>query len=456
VFSFAHEYTEKLCLTGCFFYPLYPVKSPKRNNHDESFHAMSNHRILILGAGFGGVYTALKLNHLLRGRPNIRITIIDRQDSFLYTPLLPALATGALEIRHISHSLATIFLNTSVQPLSQEINKIDLKDNQVSTTEHTLTFDSLVIALGSETDFHGEEESFPGVFTMKNAPDAVRINNHLIRMFEHAMWEDNPQRRRAYLSFVVVGGGPTGVEMAGEIFDYCRKTLYPMFRTKIRPDEIRIFLVDKHTRILKSLPENLSLNAEERIRRLGIEILFDSSPLSYEDGYLRFANGSGLETFTVVWASGIRPSKLVRDLPIQKDSHGKIIVTETLELPDYPNIWAIGDNASCVDKSTGEPYPATAQIAVHQAHAVAQNIRSCLLGKTPKSFYYHDLGEIVPIGDNYALYAAKKFTAGGLATWFLWNLVHIFKLPVWHCRLYLTTGLVLKTFFGRSGTPLGS
>ena len=275
-------------------------------------------------------------------------------------------------------------------------------------------------------------------------------------MFEKAAWEENPIKKRACLSFTVVGGGPTGVEIAGEIFDYCRKTLRPDFKARIRQEEIHVCLLERHNRVLRSLPERLSRSAEERMRRLGIELSFDAHPISYANEVLHLGNGGDIDTATVVWASGTRPSKAVRELQIRKDPKGRIIVKATLEVPDYPGVWVIGDNASCVDRSTEEPYPETAQIAVHEAQAVADNILSGLAGEPARDFSYRDRGEIVPIGDNFALYAAKKFTTGGRPAWFLWNLVHIFKLPIWHCRFYLTVGLVLKTFFGRSGTPLES
>ena len=412
------------------------------------------HRILVLGAGFGGLYTAVYLDRYLKKQPNVWITVIDRRNYFLFTPMLHSTATGSLEPRYIAHSVRKIFRRTRVHAHIGEVRNIDLSNKIVQTEHRSLPFDDLVIALGSETNFYGLESRLENIFTLKSLKDASAINNHLIRMFEKAYWEDDPENRRAALTFVVVGGGPTGVELAGEIYEYAHRELLRDFGRRISREEIRVILVEATGRILPSLPEKLSLEALARLRKIGIEVILEGRLEEYRKGVMCLRGKEPVRAETLVWAAGVRTNPLTAVLPLEKDSQNRIRVKGTLECLSMEHIWVVGDNASCLNPWEGRPYPPTAQTAVRQARTVAQNIAARLTKRPEKIFAHNHVGGFVSIGDNYALLSAKQFTLSGILGWFLWNLVYIHKLPIVRYRLFSTFGLFLKVFFERATTEI--
>lgn len=412
------------------------------------------YRILVLGAGFGGLYTAVYLDRFLKDHPDVWITVIDRRNYFLFTPMLHSTATGALEPRYIAHSVRKIFRKTRVHAHIGEVLDIDLAKKTVETVHRTMQFDDLVIALGSETNFYGMDARLENVFTLKSLKDASAINNHLIRMFEKAYWEEDPERRKAALTFVVVGGGPTGVELAGEIYEYANRELLRDFGRRISREEIRVILVEATGKILPSLPEKLSLDALERLRKIGIEVILEGSLEGYKDGLMEIKGLAPVRTDTLVWAAGVRTNPLTASLPLEKDGQGRIKVKGTLESQSMDHVWVVGDNASCLNPWEGKPYPPTAQTAVRQAKTVAHNIVARLTRKPEKIFAHNHVGGFVSIGDNYALLSAKQFTLSGIVGWFLWNMVYIHKLPIVRYRLFSTFGLFLKVLFERATTEI--
>jgi NADH dehydrogenase len=410
------------------------------------------YRVLILGAGFGGLYTAVYLARFLgKLRPDVWVTVVDRRNYFLFTPLLHSVATGALEPRYVAHSIRKIFRKTRIHAHVGSIEKIDLENRQVVTTHRTLPYDDLVIALGSETNFFGNQELEREAFTLKNLEDAVRLNNHMIRMFERAYWEEDPETKKGLLTFVVVGAGPTGVELAGEIYEYAHRELLRDFGRRIAKEEIRVILVEATGRILPSLPEKLSQEAIRRLESIGIEVLLSTRLDSWDGRTVRLTSGAEFLSSTLVWSAGVKTNPLVRELPLEKDPQGRIVVRSTLEAKMMDHVWVLGDNAHALDP---KPYPPTAQTAVRQARVVANNIAARLLKKPEQTFAHRHVGGFVSIGDNYALLSAKQFTLTGILGWFLWNFVYINKLPIVRYRLYSTFGLLLKAIFERATTEV--
>ncbi len=413
------------------------------------------YRVLILGAGFGGLYTAVYLSKYLgKHRPDVWVTVVDRRNYFLFTPMLHSVATGALEPRYVAHSIRKIFRKTRVHAHVGRIERIDLENRQVITAHRSLPYDDLVIGLGSETNFFGNLELERGAFTLKNLEDAARINNHIIRQFERAYWEESPEIKRGLLTFVVVGAGPTGVELAGEIYEYAHRELLRDFGRRITGDEIRVVLVEATGRILPSLPEKLSHEAIRRLESIGIEVLLSTRLESWDGTTIRLNSGATFLSGTLIWSAGVKTNPLVRELPLDKDSQGRIIVRSTLEAKTMDHVWVLGDNAHAIDPFEQKPYPPTAQTAVRQARVVAHNIAARLLRKPEKTFAHRHVGGFVSIGDNYALLSAKQFTLTGILGWFLWNLVYINKLPIIRYRLFSTFGLFLKVLFERATTEV--
>ena len=413
------------------------------------------YRVLVLGAGFGGLYTAVLLSRILGKRaPHVWITVVDRQNYFLFTPMLHSVATGALEPRYVAHSIRKIFRKTRVHAHVGQIERIDLENRQVITAHRALPYDELVISLGSETNFFGNRDLERRAFTLKSLDDAVRINNHIIRQFERAYWEENPEVKRALLTFVVVGGGPTGVELAGEIYEYAVRELLRDFGRRIERSFIRVVLLEATGRILPSLSEPLSTEAIRRLAEIGIEVRLETRLESWDGETVRLSTGESLAAGTLIWAAGVKTNPLVRELPLDRDPQGRIIVRSTLESKSMDHVWVLGDNAHAVDPFEQKPYPPTAQTAVRQARVVAHNIAARILKRPERTFAHHHVGGFVSIGDNYALLSAKQFTLTGILGWFLWNLVYIHKLPIVRYRLFSTFGLLLKFFNDTATTEI--
>ncbi len=416
--------------------------------------SVSPHRILVLGAGFGGLYTAVYLDRYLKGLPDVRITVIDKHNFFLFTPMLHAAATGGLEPRYIAHSIRKIFRKTRIHAHIGEVLKIDLEARTVSTPHRTMAYDDLVISLGSRTNFMNLEDRLDGVFTLKSLKDSAVINNHIIRMFEKAYWEENPEQRKSYLTFVVVGGGPTGVELAGELHEYATRELLRDFGRRIERSEIRVVLIEATARILPMLPPHLSEEALQRLKGIGIDVLLTTRLDGYKDQKVSLVGGESIASHTLVWAAGVKTNPLVAALGLEKDTIGRVKVHGTLESTTKHRVWIVGDNAHCINPHSGMPYPPTAQTAVRQAKVCAHNIVARLKKRPEKLFSHEHVGGFVSIGDNYALLSAKQLTLTGMVGWFLWNLVYIHKLPIVRYRLLSTFSLFLKVFFERATTEI--
>lgn len=410
-------------------------------------------RILILGAGFGGLYTADHLEKLCRNDPSVEITIVDKHNYFLYTPMLHAAATGSLEPRYIAHAVRKSFRKRRVFPHIATIQKIDLEKKLVTTSRGELKFDTLVISLGSETNFYGMMDVEERSFTLKSLSDAVKVNNHIINMLERARWEEDSEKRKELLTFVVVGAGPTGVELAGEIQEYIHHELHKDY-PRVSLSEMKVVLVEATDRILPSIERDLADEAVKRLQKIGVEVLLSTPVKGFQNGVVDMGEKGKLRSQTLIWAAGVRNSRVIEELPLAKDRMGRIMVEPTLQIKEYPNVYVLGDNSHCIDPNTGKPYPPTAQIAVRQAKVVAQNVYNSLNRRPLKEFGYKDIGGFVSIGDNYAILAARPFSLRGFLAWFAWNLVYIHKLPGAKNRLLVTMSLLLRQFMERNTAQL--
>lgn len=410
-------------------------------------------RILILGAGFGGLYTADRLEKLCKHDPSVEITIVDKHNYFLYTPMLHASATGSLEPRYIAHAVRKSFRKRHVYPHIAAIQKIDLEKKTVTTSRGELKYDIVVISLGSETNFYGMKDVEERSFTLKSLSDAVKVNNHIINMLERARWEQDSEKRKELLTFVVVGAGPTGVELAGEIQEYIHNELHKDY-PRVSLSEMKVVLVEATDRILPSIERNLADEAVKRLQKIGVEVRLSTPVKGFQNGVVDMGEKGKLRTQTMIWAAGVRNSKVIEDLPLAKDRMGRIMVEPTLQIKEYPNVYVLGDNSHCIDPSTGKPYPPTAQVAVRQAKVVAENVHATLHNRPLREFTHKDIGGFVSIGDNYAILAAKPFSLRGFLAWFAWNLVYIHKMPGAKNRLLVTLSLFLRQFMERNTAQL--
>jgi NADH:ubiquinone reductase (H+-translocating) len=386
-------------------------------------------RVVIVGGGFGGLNAAKALR-----RGPVDVTLIDRRNFHLFQPLLYQVATGGLSPANIAAPLRWIFRSQrNCEILLAEVVGFDLDGRRVLTTEGDLPYDYLIVAAGSRHSYFGRDdwaELAPG---LKTVEDATAIRGKVYSAFEHAEHEQDPAVRQAWLNFVIVGGGPTGVELAGALAEIATHSLRYDFR-HINPADARIMVVDAGPRLLGGFPEELSAKAQGALERLGVAVrnstmVTDITPVDVE---LKSVTGvQRWPTRTVLWAAGVLASPLskalVADSDAEVDRAGRILVSPDCSLPGRPEVFVIGDMASYTHEG-GQPLPGVAQVAIQQGRYVARLIVDRLRGRETPPFHYRNLGSLATIGRHAAVADFGWWRFSGLLAWLLWLFVHLMHL----------------------------
>ncbi|HWP64354.1 MAG TPA: NAD(P)/FAD-dependent oxidoreductase [Candidatus Limnocylindria bacterium] len=390
----------------------------------------ASRRILMLGGGFGGVYAALELERRLARDPDIEITLVTRDNYFLFTPMLHEVAASDLEVSNVVNPLRKMLRRTKT--FVGAVEAIDLAARRVAVSHgadghrHELGYDHLVLALGSTTNFFG----LPGVqqcaFTMRSLADAQALRNRLITHLEEASSECAAGFRQPLLTFVVAGGGFAGVETMGAINDFVREAL-PFFPT-LRAEQIRMILVTPDELILPELGPDLGRYAQAKLAQRGVEIVTRARVHGIAGGVVTLSDGRTIETTTLVWTAGTAPNPLVATLPVAR-AGGRIVVDETLAVPDWPGVWALGDCAAVPDPATGGVHPPTAQHALREGRHAARNIVASLRGECPRPFRFSTLGQLAAIGRRTGVARVLGYSFSGFVAWWLWRTVYLGKLP---------------------------
>ncbi|MBW4471048.1 MAG: NAD(P)/FAD-dependent oxidoreductase [Stenomitos rutilans HA7619-LM2] len=387
------------------------------------------HRVVIVGGGFGGLYTAKAL-----GRAPVDVTLIDKRNFHLFQPLLYQVATGTLSPADISSPLRGI-LNSSknTQVLMDEVTNLDTQKQTVTLKGEELAYDTLVVATGVSHHYFGNDhwkQTAPGLKTIE---DALEMRRRIFMAFEAAEKESDLEKRRAWLTFVVVGGGPTGVELAGAIAELAFKTLKSDFRN-IDTTEAQVLLLEGLDRILPPYPPELSAKAEASLTRLGVTV--ETSVLVTNiDGNIVTVKRDGQEEYipahTVLWAAGVKASAMGQVLAERTgatlDRVGRVMVEPDLSLATHPNIFIIGDLANFPHQGD-RPLPGVAPVAMQEGEYVAKLIKQRLVGQTLAPFVYQDFGSLAVIGQNEAVVDLGFVRFDGLLAWFLWVFAHIYFL----------------------------
>ena len=382
---------------------------------------------MILGGGFGGVYTASHLEKLCRHRSDVEITLISRDNFLLMTPLLFEVCSGSLEPHHCSFPVRA-FLRTT-RFIEAAVQGIDMKRRVVHLAAagqgSEVPYDQLVLALGARTN----REMIPGsehAFTFKNLADALLLRNHIIERLERADVETFRQRKREQLTFVIIGGGLVGVELLGEITAFIEGIL-PYYRHVAR-DEVHLVLLQGGVRIMPEIEPKLAAYAHRTLTaQRGVDIRVDTQVLAVERGRVQLPNET-IAAATIVLAAGIVPSPIVSTLPVEKDKRGRIVVDGTMRCPDRPEVWAQGDCAA-VPSPDGTPYPYLAQHALRQARQLARNIVSALDGYPPQPFVYRTLGMMGSLGRYKAFGKLLGVSLHGFPAWFLRRTYYLLQMP---------------------------
>ncbi len=409
---------------------------------------MPTTRILILGGGFGGLYAALHLDKTFGSDPNVELTLVSRDNYALFTPMLHEVAAGELEMSDIVNPIRRMLRWTAF--IQAEVQSIDLPARRVTVghglrgDRQELSFDHLVLALGSETNFFDLPGLAERAITMKSGADPFLLRNRVIALLELANLEENESARRAMLTWVVAGGGFAGVETIGALNDFVREAVksYP----KLNGDWIRVLLVHPGSVILPELGESLGRYAQEKLRKRKVEIQTGTRVLSYSAKGVELSSGEAIQTSTLVWTAGVTPAAVLKDLPCRKEK-GRLIVDENLEVPEFPGVWAIGDCAWILNPKTGTAHPPTAQHAIRQAMRAAKNIAAAIRGGPKKPFLFSTLGQLATIGRRTGVANILGIKFSGFAAWFLWRSVYLLKLPRFEKKVRVALGWTLDLFF---------
>ena len=367
--------------------------------------------ILILGSGFAGIEVLKKLQRKFRKKDNIDITLVSRDNFLLFTPMLHEVSSGMIEIRHIVTPIRTFckkayFYQANVHLIDLEnkkvviTHKIGKQSEPTAYHQHSLEYDYLVIALGSETNFFGMDDIERYSFSMKTIDDAIVLRNHIINMIEQASLEqENSDLRKSLLTFVVVGGGFGGVETVGELNDFVKEIVREFYKDVFMTD-IKVILVNSHDKILPEVGEELGDFALQKLKENGVQFIMNARLKEATATTAKLDNGTVIATYTLIWTAGVRPGKVIANIPCEHDKHDRIVTNNYLELSGYEGeVYAIGDCASIPDPHTGKPYPPTAQHAIRQGKVAAKNIISSIEGKRKKQkFDYKTKGMMAEIG----------------------------------------------------------
>jgi NADH dehydrogenase len=386
--------------------------------------------IVVLGAGFGGLNFTQKLQH-----PDARITIVDRQNHHLFQPLLYQVATAGLALPEIAEPVRTIFAKRDdVHVLMDNAEAIDVKNKTVRLTQQTLHYDYLVVGLGMVNSYFGNNEWAKHTIGLKSLSEARRIRQRVLHAFERAEAIQDETERKRLMTVVVVGAGPTGVEMAGALSELTKRVFKKDFRS-IRPEQSRIVLVEAVDRVLTMYSESSSAKAQASLKRMGVELHLGKPVEEISEGRITFG-GETIEAESIIWTAGVEANPLVKDLPVEHNRKGQVPVAADCSIPGHPEVFAIGDIVDLTDPN-GVRVPGVSPAAIQMGKYVAKIIRNELDGKSdPRPvFTYLDKGSMATIGRSSAVAEIGRLKFSGFPAWFLWLAVHLVFLIGFRNRL---------------------
>ena len=407
-------------------------------------------RVLILGGGFGGMYAALEFEHALARGADLDVTLVNRDNFFLFTPMLHEVAASDLDITNIVSPIRKLLRRVAF--FHGDIEAIDLAHQRVGLSHghekhcHSLQYDHLVLALGSTTNFFNIPGLAERAITMKSLDDAIFLRNRLIANLEEADFECAASLRAPLLNFVVAGGGFAGVETIAAMNDFLREAV--RFFPHLREDMLRIILVSSGNVILPELGEELGMYAQRKLMEQQVEIHSNCKVTVVTDRDVTLSDGTTVTTNTLVWTAGTSPHPLLDTLPCPKE-RGRVQVNEYLEVPGWPGLWAFGDCALVPDRKTGKPHPPTAQHALREGRVAAQNILATIRGEPMKPFLYSTLGLLAPIGKRTGVANILGVNFSGFIAWWLWRTIYLLKLPRFEKKVLVALDWTLDVLFSK-------
>ena len=412
--------------------------------------AQSPARVLILGGGFGGLYAALRLEKTLARDPDVRITLVNRENFFLFTPMLHEVAASDLDLTNIVSPVRKLLRR--VEFFEGDAEAIDLEAKTVTVSHgldrhaHTLEYDALVVALGSITNFYNLPGLQERALTMKSLGDAIHLRNRLIQLMEEADTECCAGIRGPLMTFVVAGGGFAGVETIAGLNDFVHDSLryYP----RVGADNVRMVLVHPGAVILPELGEELGRYAERKLAERGIDIRTNVKVAAVSDQGVTLSDGTFIASRTIIWTAGTTPNPLLGTLPCRRE-RGRICVDENLEVPGYPGVFALGDCALIPDRRSGAFHPPTAQHALREGAVAARNVTAAIRGGRKQRFDFRSLGLLAAIGRRTGVAQMFGMKFSGFFAWWLWRTIYLSKLPRFEKKLRVALDWTLDVFFSK-------
>jgi NADH dehydrogenase len=408
--------------------------------------------VLILGAGFGGISAARRLERTLARGADISITLVDRNNFTLFTPMLHEVAASDLDPTDIVNPVRKMLKRGTFY--EAKVEAIDLKARTVDISfglprhDRQLSYDFLIIAIGSTTRFF-DDQTRENAIEMKTLGDAMLLRNRMIALLEAASSETDEQTRKWLLSFVVAGGGFAGVESIGAMNDFLREAIksYPMLDEKM----LRLILVHPGKVVLPEFSESLGQYTTEKLRESGVDVRLNTKVKSYDGSKVELDPGEPIDARTLLWTAGVTTSPLIEGLPMKKEK-GRIVVNACMESEEFPGVWVIGDCAHIPNPDDdGKPYPATAQHALRQGEVVARNVEATVLGggRQQKPFIYKMLGQLAAIGQRRGAAKVLGFQFSGFFAWWLWRSTYLYKLPRLVKKIRVAVGWTIDLLFSR-------
>lgn len=397
--------------------------------------------MVIVGAGFGGLWAA----KALAGR-EVEVTLVDRNNYHTFVPLIYQVAAAELEPEQIAYPVRGIVRRyQNVRFAMAEVEEVDLAGRLVRTSEESIPYDYLILAAGSVTNFFGNERVARYAFGMKDLVESVKLRSHILRIFEMAVREEDPQCRRAMLTFVIVGGGPTGVEFAATLAELIWGVLakdYP----ELDLSEARVLLLEALPTLLPALPRDLGEYTRRALESKGIEVRLGAMVSGAAADRVELADGSVIPTHTLIWTAGVRASPLADKLGVPQGRGGRVIVNPYLQLEGRPEVFVVGDMAF-IEEEGGKPVPQVAPAAIQQGETAARNILRLIRGEPLEAFTYRDRGTMVTIGRGRGVARVWGRSARGFLAWIAWLTVHLVKLIGFRNRLLVLTNWAWNYIF---------
>ena len=397
--------------------------------------------VVIIGAGFGGMEAARRL-----ADAPVRITLINRENYHLFQPLLYQVAIAGLVPSQIAYPVRTIFRHQKNLTFQMgEVTAIDFDAKFVRMNGSALAYDYLIVAIGGETNFYRLSSIEQNAHQLKNIDSAVETRNHLLETFEMASREPDPERRRALLTFGIVGGGPTGVETAGALAELIQLVIskdYPHMDL----NDVHVLLLESTGHLMEAYPEPLRKATYDLLARKHVEICLNTRLSDYDGEKMTLADGRQIATHTLIWTAGVRAADLTDRLGLPQGAGARLVAENTLQLKGHPEVFLVGDAAYLVDEA-GKPLPMLATVAQQEARAAVGNVQRMLKGQTPRPFRYKDPGLLATIGRNAAVARIAGLSFSGFIAWVIWVVLHIYRLIGFRNRLVVMINWAWDYFF---------